>query len=207
MSMKSSLIPLMMGFILSSAIANAGPAPTGAEKAKSATEPTTDELRKLTGDLKRLEPIILRLEKMQGVMAIARQTSPTLEKLDRLMVKADLVEKVNALLARVDKIEPILKSLEEMQRDIADRRRKETGVASAPIEKWSEIFNQLQDRLDALEKRLYAPSSLDDPAARQTPVELRIKALEDRQQALVKEVETLRKENQRVRRRLRQDNP
>jgi len=205
MNLRTLILYWPTSLILSLAVAHAGPAPSGAQRNKAAAEQTTQELRKLTDDLKRLEPIIARLEKMRGIMAITRETSPTLEKLDKLMIKADLVERVNLLLERAEKIEPILRSLEEMQRDFAERRREKGGIASAPVEKWSDIFDRLQNRLDAVEKRLYAPPALDDPAARQNPVELRIKALEDRQRSLVKEMEALRKENERLRRQQRQE--
>jgi hypothetical protein len=205
MSVRSFIVCVTASVLLSLTIAKSSSAAPSASREKMIAEPTREELHRLADDLKKLEPIILRLEKIRGLMAIARETSPTLEKLDKLMIKSDLVEKVNDLLARAEKIEPILKSLENLQRDFAERRSKETGMASAKVEQWSEILEHLRNRLDALEKRLYAPLALDDSAARQTPVELRLKALEDRQQSLIREIEALRKENQRLRRQQRQE--
>jgi hypothetical protein len=133
MNLRTLILYWPTSLILSLAVAHAGPAPSGAQRNKAAAEQTTQELRKLTDDLKRLEPIIARLEKMRGIMAITRETSPTLEKLDKLMIKADLVERVNLLLERAEKIEPILRSLEEMQRDFAERQREKGGVSPTPV--------------------------------------------------------------------------
>lgn len=204
MNLRSSVISFVAASILACAVAGGFPA-ASSPATKVSGESKSDELRKLTDDLQKLGPVIARLEKMQGVMAIARYTSPTLEKLDRLLIKADLVERLDALLARVEKIEPMLRSLEQMQHDATERRRKESGIAANKIEKWSGIFDRLQARLDALEKRTYTPAALDDPATRRDPIEQRLRALEERQQTLTREIEALRRDNQRLRRQQRDE--
>ena len=93
-----------------------------------------------------------------------------------------------------------------MQRDLAERSRKRSGAATRKVESWTEIVEQMESRLGSLEKRVYAPLSLRDPAAGQEPIELRLKALEESQKTLLKQLEALRKETERLRRQQRLEN-
>lgn len=176
----------------------------GAKKPAEIPDEVPDWMREITDHLIEIRPVLFELDRMQEVILAVKASSPTLELLDELSVKAESVDRMNSALERLAKVEPVLESLEAMQRDFAKRNRTQAGNLPRKMPSWSVIFEQLQSRLDSVEKSLYAPDVLRDPVASRRPIELRLGDLEERQKALLKEMESINRELRRLRRQQRE---
>jgi hypothetical protein len=194
--MKTRRMPsVAFGILVAAAVAAFAVRALAAPEAESKEkEATVQKLLEIRGELLRLQPLIERLARMEDLLKGLHATSPTLERLDRLQIKAAAVERLDSLLARVEKLEPALAALEAMQRSV------DAKPGTAPRQNLIESFENLDKRLAALEKRLYAPPALRDLSAGRVSIEQRLGELEKRQNALTNELEKTGKELQRLRR-------
>jgi len=192
-------IAALSAVLLAAALASLGAARRGGAAASD-----TERIRALSHELLKVEPLIHRLEEMQDIILAVRATSPTLERLDKLAIKAESVRKMEDLLARMEKVEPVLESLEKMQKKLAKQKMSAAGVKRIKTPTLADFLTDLQTRLERVEKRLYAPPALRGPLSAEKPLELKIRALEKRQESLAAELEAIRKDLRRLRREQRE---
>ena len=187
-------LALLVSMILLQSSASAG----AARRGESAESP--EWLQAMVEDMIAVRPLVSKLLEMRELIEEASATSPSLEKIDKLVIKADMVDRLHAGLKRLEQVQPMIETLERMQRDFRAGRRTPAGLRPRIGQSWPDLIYGMEERTEKLEEQVFAHPARRDPIAARVPVQQRLDALEDRQEELLEELESINKELRRLKR-------